>query len=690
MKRYINRFLLLTGCAVALSACDENSWNDEYLDGFESETVKVEAETIEYTLTAADYKTLAGLSANKALAGDENADALKAVGTQCYFTDVIPAKDYVPAFLENSAFPYFTLPNKSAIKLTYNETKALPEEVSAISAAESVVMDDEDYQIFVWESQDNYVPCFSPSKPASKFLPTILKNALPDAVAGQYAVVNYNEAQVDPVFSAQPEEPDVPGFTLSDVITGAAIDDNLSISGVVANVNSQGFIVTDASGSIFVYKPSQDWQTELKVGSQVAVDGTVAAFNYGAQLVSATYTVEGEQTYTFPAPTALVPSEMDATAAELNDLYKEDKNSGKKMIKYTSQYVSLTGTVAVDAAKGYYNIKVDGCTTAQGSVYGATDEVKAMLKDGETVTLEGFLTSVSSSKFFNICVANVKAASRAAGSRAVQIASENKNALYVYNGSAWTVASDAAILSHADYQAMGQRYDNLSGESPAQLLPLYLKNKYPYAMADDYKFVAYNYYHKVGDNNVTDIRCDYYTYNGSEWILDNGVTTVTEQFVKTGGKWMYDPNVYITLPVGRGIEISTLYFQTCVDWVKANVPDGAAYVSSYGNNEYYCGTSAYQGNVDLRPSAAKAQYAGYDSMSDAEVVALEKTRFESEVFPAALAILHPDAKPLDGIDVLYTINFGAYQGTNPTPTYDIVYKVVGPGQFEFVSCTWND
>ena len=36
-------------------------------------------------------------------------------------------------------------------------------------------------------------------------------------------------------------------------------------------------------------------------------------------------------------------------------------------------------------------------------------------------------------------------------------------------------------------------------------------------------------------------------------------------------KWMYDPNVTITLPAGKGQELSTLYFQACTDWVWENI-----------------------------------------------------------------------------------------------------------------------
>ena len=185
-------------------------------------------------------------------------------------------------------------------------------------------------------------------------------------------------------------------------------------------------------------------------------------------------------------------------------------------------------------------------------------------------------------------------------------------------------------------------------------------------------------------------RCARCIFNGTDWTGGfNGANYVTSQFVKKDGKWNYSPDVEITLPAGRGIEISTLYFQACVDWVKNNVPDGSAYITSYGNNDYYTGASAYQGNVDLRPASAKAQYAGYASMTDEEVVALMKTRFEKEVFPAVLAELHPDAAPTPkGIEPEYTINFYYYDGTAKPAT--ILYKVTGVAKFEFVSCTWNN
>ena len=54
--------------------------------------------------------------------------------------------------------------------------------------------------------------------------------------------------------------------------------------------------------------------------------------------------------------------------------------------------------------------------------------------------------------------------------------------------------------------------------------------------------------------------------------------------------------------------------------------------------------------------------------------------------PGALGMLHPDAAPLDGIDVIYTINFGVYTGS--TATYTARFQVVAPGKFQFLDCNW--
>jgi hypothetical protein len=356
------------------------------------------------------------------------------------------------------------------------------------------------------------------------------------------------------------------------------------------------------------------------------------------------------------------------------------------------EYVQFTGKTTVSG--NYINVYMgENEGGVQGSVYYATDEVKAMAVDGTNQTYTGYFTSVSSGKYFNVIVTNITSAGTKAPRRVATVASTSENAVYYFNGTTWAEASSVVALNPADYTAMGQSYGNLSSTLPAQYLPIYLKQKYPYAAADDAKFVAYKYY----NGSSTSYACDQYVYNGSEWVLNNGVEQETAQFVKLDGKWVYNPDVTITLPAGKNQEMSTKYYQACVDWVyehidvplgSTGIKSGLGYVTSYGNNEYYSGTSAYQGNVDLRPASARAQYAaGYTGMSDDEIVALMKNRFCTEVMPGALATLHPDAAPVEGLTVTYTINFAAYNGSG-TSTYVAHFKVVGKGQFEFVDCDW--
>jgi hypothetical protein len=51
-----------------------------------------------------------------------------------------------------------------------------------------------------------------------------------------------------------------------------------------------------------------------------------------------------------------------------------------------------------------------GSDKAQGSVYYATDDIKALLEDGKEVTIDGYFVSVSTSKYFNVVVTGVKVA----------------------------------------------------------------------------------------------------------------------------------------------------------------------------------------------------------------------------------------------------------------------------------------
>ena len=652
-KKLLYKSLLAVAVSATLVSCDENAWNDD-LDGFkaEEEAPIANKQTVEYTLTDADYSTIASNSTNKSLAEAAGAaDALKAVGNAKSFSAQATAAEYVPAFLASTNFPYFTLTDGSAVKVTYRSSANLPAVLGEAAKAQLYTVSEEDYQN-LWGSLDDYVEAFTPAHPAAKAIPGILNEML-DVNDGKYCVVSYNIATSEPNFggSAAPAGPvevlnqsfteSLGDFTIQDESLPEGLTYIWSWGGANYGAKASGYASgTNYDAASWLISPVIDL-SKFKSAAMSFEQATnffadVETMKAQAEVYGR---VEGGQWTKLSIPTQ--PESMSWTFVATGDI-DLSAFAGKKMqigFKYTST-AAKAGTWEVK------NLVVNASTEA----------AKAPLK-----------------------------------ASAYSVPSTVERTLYVNDGGEWAVAADFSVLTPADYTDMGQKYQNLTGA--ASYLPAYLKSNFPYAQSDDIENVMYLYYNS--SSKETYYLCDQYQYNGSEWVLNDGTTT--DQFVKSKGVWMYDPSVTIDLPVTKGDATSVLYYQACVDWVYNNIcvplgdtsiKSGKFYVTSYGNNEYYCGTSAYQCNIDLRPDKAREQYAaGYEGMTDDQIVATEKERFMNEVMPGALANLHADAKPVEGVDVIYTVNFGVYTGT--TTMYTARFKVVGPGKFEPIDCTWD-
>lgn len=676
MKNHIAKSLIAGAAVLALAACDYNSWNEDYLDGFETPD-NTDVKTVEYTLTAADYAAVAANKTNAALAGDALKDQLANVGKLHRFTDEIPAADYMPAFLASTSFPYFSLSDGSAVKLTFNVADALPEELEKLNATEAYTLTTEDYQT-IWDSEEDYADALAPSHTPEVAIPAVLAGKYPDAELGDYVVVNYNWSENDPVFNAQPT-PD-PGFEPTAVLGSLEMDQTVTLRGWITGVCERGYIVTDASGSVFAYYGGGIDIASYPIGAEIEVTAPVSSYNKGWQLdgskvISETVNKNGEP-YTYPAPEILTGSKMDEliTRAD-NEL---------------AMYVQMTGTVAVSGNN--INIVVEGAEEAKGSAYFSTEAQKEMLTDGAKVTVTGYFIAVAGTRYMNTVVTDIKTGA-AAPARVAQLASTGKAQAYYFNGTRWSKPNNVTALSAAQCNEItGKTYGNLTKAQADYALPIFLKQTFPYAQAGNQQFIVFNC------NDVKAYVGRQYIFDGAEWAENDGIEETTLQFVRQGGSWKADPSVVLVLPSGKGQELSATYYQACTDWVYENIDvplgstsitSGFGYVTSYGNNEYYSGTSAYQNNVDLRADKAAAQYPeGYAGMSDAEIVALMKKRFETEVMPGVLAKLHPEAAPMEGVQVTYTITFGTYDGSNHTET--IRFEVTAPGTFTFLDCTWNE
>lgn len=480
------------------------------------------------------------------------------------------------------------------------------------------------------------------------------------------------------------------GNNYTSVLGSAKLNDAVEVKGYISALSFQGPILTDNTGSILLYKTSG-----YELGDELTVSGTISSFNCGFQIGTAGISIEktgnkGEVTY--PAPMELTGAKMD----ELLTTRTEDEYA---------YYAKMTGTLSISG--NYYNFNVDGANTAVGSLYGATDEIKAQLSDGMSCTLYGYFISISKSggapKFINMIVTKVEPKTKGVATRAIAVeSSEKMYAYYKWTGSAFE-AADVVAVQPSDYTAMGQGYGSFTNPAQDNYLPNFLEQKYPYALADDVKYVAFRCY----ANSTTSWKVDEYSFNGSEWVKTAYFAEKTDQFRKNAeGVWAVDRTLELDY-TGNGADTKAFY-QYCVNWVYDNKdvalgapardnagvivstdivtiggekPTGNYWVSNYGNNEFYTGASAYYGNIDWRPSACKGGFAaaGMGDLSDDEILAKLKEH-SAEVFAEVLHYVYPEMTPAEYKKVV--IKVYAY---GPNANYSFTFDVVDTGTFAYVA-----
>lgn len=247
--------------------------------------------------------------------------------------------------------------------------------------------------------------------------------------------------------------------------------------------------------------------------------------------------------------------------------------------------------------------------------------------------------------------------------------------IYTYNGSTWIPYEDAIVVSPSDYEEMGFETFT-SSNKPDNYLPQFLTANYPYAQEEQKVGVVYTY-----SNNQEAAE---YIYTAGVWTKNDNVEVVTDQFVRSEGKWNFNPSTTITLSVVKNDPVSTPFYQAIVDY--SGTKHGKDYYQTgYTNAEYYYGASSYQNNFDFRPSAWKTKHnngALYEKMSDEDLVKLMFERLP-EAFVPALEALYGDANVVSGVEVIYTIYFGVYDGST-TVTWTIQYEVIGKGKFQYI------
>ena len=676
MNKYIKQLLSLAAVAMVSWGCEADFYNEHMIDGYEPETEITDVQSVELTLTADDYSTISKNSTNKAnaaAAGQEAVDALAAIGKNKYFANQDEAAAYIPAYLA-SAYPTFD--NNSIAMVTYTTALDVPAEIVKMNAATSYTVSEDNYKT-IWESEEEYVKAVTPAT-ISK-----LKNVLPSEglEAGDYVAVTYNYAAEEPQKEVEEEEPVVPEFAYTTVLGTAKKGDAVEINGYISAESAQGPILTDLGGSVLLYKT-----TDVAIGDQVKVKGTISSYNKGFQIQGATIEKVGTTEVKYPAP-------VELTGAMMDELLTTRTEDGYAI------FAKMTGTPAISG--NYYNFKVAGAEKAQGSIYGITDKVKEQVTDGKACTLYGYFCSISGGKYINMIVTKVEATSTAANEATAfkPLSSEKKYAYYKWNGSAFEETTIVAVQP-SDYTEMGQKYGNFTNPAQDDYLPKFLGKTQPYALEGDVAYVAYRCY----AGGSTTWKVDEYVNDGSVWNKTIYFTDKTDQFRKAEGTWAVDRTLELDY-TGNGADTKAFY-QYCVNWVYDNkdVPMGAPardnagviistdivtingekpagnyWVSNYGNNEFYTGASAYYGNIDWRASACKGGFtaAGMGDLSDDEIVAKLKEH-TAEVFAAVLGYVYPEMTPEEYKKVV--IKVYAY---GPNTNYAYTFNVVEKGKFAY-------
>lgn len=507
---------------------------------------------------------------------------------------------------------------------------------------------------------------------------------------------------------------EVPAQAFSSVLGKAAIDEEVAIHGYVSAVSTYGPVVTDASGSMLLYKGGTEWE----IGDILSVDGKIAAYSTGFQIDASAATSKVTKGNGSVIPYYGEPVVVDAD--KLRSIMARTENE-------YAYYCTATAKVVVSG--NYINLYVDGEDTNYMSFYGLPADQKAGLVEGKTITFTGYVSATNTKTgYANVVLIEyadaVATTSSLMPTRAAAV--EDKYAVYKYNGSAFEPA-DVTVLQPADYAAMGLGTGFASDvDTESVLLPKYLKNKYTYASEGESVYVSY----RKGASWTT----DEYTFDGSDWNKTEYTVKTSSRFRKlANGSWDFDSTYEIDFTTIGQTDLKE-FQQYCANWVYDNIdfklgaperdnagvilstdaitvggnkPAGEFFVSNYGNNEWYAGTYAYYGEMNWNAFNAETSFKAAAKAIDLDpsidvdlgmdLQALVNENYDkkdvvkamqmnaAKVFKHVLEAMYPNFTPDDYSAIV--INIINYYERSEHDVFKAVYtytfNVVGKGEYEF-------
>lgn len=293
--------------------------------------------------------------------------------------------------------------------------------------------------------------------------------------------------------------------------------------GVVSAIYTRGFMLTDGTGDILVY---ENKTPTASIGDIVLVSGSTSKYNGLMQFGNtSTVTVESSSS---TMPGSLKAQVMDGEAM---DAY---------LTAPRAVYASYTGTLSIeDSGKGfnYFNIAIDGATTASGSLSYVDETTIDASLNGKKVIVSGYLIGASSNRINTMITSVVDASAaniKAFGLTRAASPEPTASAIYRFDAasSMWKKYSTSGVtiaaLQPADYTTMGSSYVDKADVT----LPIYLQRNYPYAKKDDIITAVY-----YADKDMT-IAATEFVYDGTAWKQTTVAVENKIVFLKSQGAWM--------------------------------------------------------------------------------------------------------------------------------------------------------
>lgn len=627
------KLYILVAAALLLAGCD---YNDKYFDGLEELTKPVNVIKENYTLTEADYAKISDHKTNQAIAKEAGQDkALGYVKNDHYFTEKVPAATYLPAFLADK---YYTADDGSSVMVTFGYKENKSELLSDYSSIKIYTPSNKMYANIYGNT--GFAPYLNE---VTRNKVTELLKGYEDPKEGDVVFVDYRLSK---------------GNSITDLLKSPLLWENF-----------EG-VADDKLSSLKDWMSEGDWFISSKGGA----DWKVTSYDANQYVQFSAYKTDGE------CEAWLITPEI---ALGTNDILSFDVNVGNWNANCLSVLISTDFDGSNVDAAGIWTDITSSFTIpdkpekgygkfASAGKYGLSAYNGQKVRIAFKYVGDGVNESTTTYQIDNIMVGTDIPEKGGFNS-------EPAYALKVYDGKGgWKNQNNKVyLLAYKDYIDMGISSLNFTSEKPAvNYIPTYLSKTIDYPLDGDARVVVYKY----KDGEKVSARSDEYVYSSetARWALKNNIVNKTEQYVLKDGKWSFDPSTVITLKADKSDAEATAFYTAIVDWVKSNKKD---YVTSHNNNEYYYGSSFYQNNFDFRLSKWKEYY---PEKTEEEVKKLMWERLP-EAFTRALSSIYAEADIVSGIDVIYTINFAVYEGTNPAPMYTIKYKVTGKGKFEYIA-----